>query len=195
MALSKYDIHEKLGKGCFGEVYRATEKSTGTVFAIKYVENFDPEKSIPEVSVLRRVAHVSIIEYVESFFSNDGLKLCIVMEFADRGTLENVVEKKGCCTEEHSVWRFVSHIASALNYLHTLKPQHILHRDLKPANVLGKNVWSEKHKERRIRWKIADFGIAKLLNKNAQGIYYGGTIIGTFNYMAPEVNEVQVLAI
>jgi serine/threonine protein kinase len=187
MAMSKYDMKEELGRGSFGAVFRAVEKKKGKDFAIKQVENYDLEGSIPEVSILKRVSHAYIIQYVEWFISPDGLKLCIVMEFANKGTLENVMEKKGCKTEEYCVWRTMWHMASALNYLHTLKPQHILHRDLKPANILGKAVWDEGRKQNVIAWKIADFGIAKLLNKNAQDVYYGGDAAGTYCYMAPEV--------
>ncbi len=85
--------------------------------------------------------------------------------------------------------RKISHISSALEYLHGLRPSHILHRDLKPANVLGVSVWFEKFKENRIVWKLADFGIAKLLTMDAQGQYYAATHVGTPIYMAPEVGS------
>jgi serine/threonine protein kinase len=187
MALGKYDMKEELGRGSFGAVFRAVEKKTGKDFAIKQVENFDSNRSITEVSILKRVSHDNIIQYVEWFISPDGLKLCIVMEFANKGTLENVAKKEGCRTEGWCVWRFLCQMSHALNYLHTLKPHHILHRDLKPANILGKDVWDDEKRGNYVSWKIADFGIAKLLNKNAQGIYYGGNQAGTCCYMAPEV--------
>jgi serine/threonine protein kinase len=137
------------------------------------------------VSILKKISHSGIIRYIESFFSSDGRKLCIVMEFANRGTLENNVQAKNCSFQEFCIWRYVYQISSAIDYLHR---HRVLHRDLKPANVLGVEDWNPVHNEIRIRWKIADFGIAKLLNRDAQGNYYGGDLAGTPKYMAPEVN-------
>ena len=186
MSLSKYNFEKELGSGSFGSVFMATDKDNGDKFAIKIVENCDPTKTDPEVAILRSISHKHIIKYNESFYDTNGI-LHIVMEFADRGTMEDLVEKTGVKTQEHQIWRVIGQISRALKYLHTLKPRHVLHRDLKPANVLGVSFWNETLNGIRICWKIADFGIAKLLNKNSQGKYYAQTNAGTPIYMAPEV--------
>jgi serine/threonine protein kinase len=189
MNISKYDLKKKLGSGSFGDVFLATEKATGKKFAIKTVNDSENSNStILEVSILKKTSHRYIIKYFESFYNLSG-KLCIVLEYADYGTFEAEVTKGNCLREEYSVWRVVSHISSALNYLHKLKPRHILHRDLKPANVLGLIVWSDTKNRNEVSWKIADFGLAKLLNVDAQGQYYACTLAGTPVYMAPEVNH------
>ena len=201
MEAINYEIEAVLGKGAFGTVYRAKDKRTGRVVAIKAVKNHDPTTTDHEVSVLRRIRHKQIIEYIESFYSREG-HLCIVMDFADKGTLDNVRPEKAFLTklweqlfgtaqdwiEEVNVWRFLEQIADALNYLHTSRPVHILHRDLKPANILCKSAGSEGEDRNEYAWKIADFGIARLLNKDAEGNYYASTRIGTPIYMAPEVS-------
>ena len=79
----------------------------------------------------------------------------------------------------------LSQLSDALNYLHTL-PQPILHRDLKPDNILGVT----NPETGKTRWKLADFGLVKLLAENAQGDFYAQTICGTATYMAPEVCNV-----
>ena len=186
MSISKYNLGKELGRGSFGSVFMATHKDNGDKFAIKVVENYDPTTTATEVAILRTISNDYIIKYYESFYDTKGL-LNIVMEFADCGTMQDSVEKTGVRTEEYCIWRVIGHISSALNYLHTLKPRHVLHRDLKPANVLGLNVWQPKFNENRIAWKIADFGIAELLNQNSQGEYYAQTDDGTPIYMAPEV--------
>ena len=184
MAESKYEVKEQLGHGAFGAVYLALKKDSGEKFATKFVEDVDPTVTEIEVKILRQIQHPHIVKYVESYYTRDG-KLAIVMEYAYRGTMETSVKNHGHPDHEFWVWRVIFHISSALNYLHHLRPQHVLQRDLKPANVLGLN--NAEKKENRVSWKLADFGIAKLLNKNAQGKYYASTQTGYLTYMAPEV--------
>ena len=86
---------------------------------------------------------------------------------------------------EHQVWRFTNHMADALQYLHSQHPP-VIHRDLKPDNILGKRC-----NDGMIRWKIADFGVARLLSENAYGEHYAQTAIGTPIYMAPEALRVS----
>ena len=78
-------------------------------------------------------------------------------------------------------------VSSALAYLHSVEPYPILHHNLKPSNILGVLVGSDSESGKRLIWKLADFGIAKLLNMDAQGDFYTSTAIGTPIYMAPEV--------
>ena len=68
--------------------------------------------------------------------------------------------------DEWSIWRSLGHIAIALDYLQGMRPQPILHSDLKPDNVLGVTVMENGLKY--VNWKLADFGIAKLLTENDQ---------------------------
>ncbi len=188
MNQSKYDTKEELGRGSFGAVHLAMEKGTGKKFAIKTVLNHDTTKTDREVNILKRINHDFIIQYVESFYDQDG-KLCIVMEYADRGTFESDVIGGKVLTDEYCVWRVLGQISSALDYLHKLQPDHVLHRDLKPVNILGLTVWNTERNKNENHYKIADFGIAKLLTKDAQGKYYAQTLAGTPIYMAPEVTS------
>ena len=82
----------------------------------------------------------------------------------------------------------MSIMSSALGYLHS---QRILHRDLKPENVLLKSAPGGS-----LDVKIADFGIAKLLNQKSKNDYYGRNCsVGTACYMAPEALAVSLLSI
>ena len=79
-------------------------------------------------------------------------------------------------------------MSDALQYLHHQHPP-VIHRDLKPDNIIGKKVASGL-----IVWKIADFGIARVLRRNAYGVYNARTQIGTEIYMAPEALRVRPLS-
>jgi len=103
------------------------------------------------------------------------------MEFADAGTLTNAVEKKTWNNQEANVWKLTGQLSSALSYLHNHNPR-ILHRDLKPDNILG--VTSPRG---GLVFKLADFGLAKFLSRDAQGRYFTQTFCGTPIYIAPEV--------
>ena len=114
-------------------------------------------------------------------------QLCIIMEYADRGTFADFVlvealKTHTMCFKEYSIWRGLRHLALALSYLHNFRPQPILHRDLKPDNILGVG-----QRGGGFFWKLADFGLATLLSENAQGAYYTSQVAGTPTYMAPEV--------
>ena len=90
-----------------------------------------------------------------------------------------------CAQDEPNVWRFMAHIASALEYLHGQHPP-VIHRDLKPDNILAKTEDGGKC------FKIADFGVARFLGENAYGEYYARSEAGTPIYMAPEALAVSI---
>ena len=168
-----------LGEGAFGKVY----KDTMTV-AVKKIRNFDKE-AINEVETLMNLDHKYIIKCYGHHFEDNGRTLCIVMEFADKGTFTKLITEEAPNPgsnyfKEFNIWRFLCQLSLALDYLHTL-PHPILHRDLKPDNILGVKKYGYTW------WKLADFGLVKLLGENAQGDFYAQTFCGTPTYMAPEV--------
>ena len=133
---NNYTIENLLGSGHFGEVYKA--KKGGKTFAIKKVVNTERNTAHQEIKILKQVDHRNIIKYYDHFM--EGKILCIVLEYADVGTLEKAVKHGGVGFEEYNVWRLTAHLSSALAYLHSRNPQ-ILHHDLKPDNILGVTVW------------------------------------------------------
>jgi serine/threonine protein kinase len=123
--MTTYNRLKELGSGSFGTVYLVEHPQTKNQFALKIIENSDSVYAEQEVEILKMTKHKYIIEYHNSFRSAaaDG-KLCILLEYADRGTFESVYSKASFVIKEHHVWRVLRHISSALSYLHNLKVIH-----------------------------------------------------------------------
>jgi len=175
-----YKMQRCLGSGHFGDVYLANKG--GRSFAIKKVVNTEQNTAQQEIKILKQVDHEFIIKYFDHFME-DGV-LCIVLEYADKGTMETAV--KTHCNREYNIWRTIRHLSSALAYLHSRNPQ-ILHHDLKPDNILGVGEYDKEERCHLTTWKLADFGVAKMLTREAQEAYYGGDAPGVPVYMGPEV--------
>ncbi len=101
----------------------------------------------------------------------DGLYT--VMEFCNRGDLQNLIkkakEKNVTCLKEEVVWNISLQVILGLYYLHR---KHILHRDLKSANVF---LMKDEHKPNYLV-KIGDLGVAKLMDTSTA---LANTIVGT----------------
>merc|ERR1712037_564860 len=152
------------GQGAFGSVYK--EKIGGVACAVKRIKNYDKE-AMKEVVTLVQLDSKYIIRLRGFLLEDRERQLCIIMEYADRGTFADFVVAEA--SKEHTIWRGLRHLALALSYLHNFRPQPILHRDLKPDNILGVG-----QRGGGFYWKLADFGLATLLSENAQGGFYNG---------------------
>ena len=98
------------------------------------------------------------------------------------------MENMGLCL--HMLRKFCEkriQVSSALAYLHSIEPYPILHQNLKPSNILGVLVGSDSESGKRLIWKLADFGLAQLLNKRAKSRFYADNGLGKYSYLAPEV--------
>ena len=94
-----------------------------------------------EIEVLKTVKNDPIIKYFGYYW--DEMKICIILEYADKGSMEKFVLDDGQPMEEYNAWGHVSHISSVLACLPAMKPRSILHRGLKPDNILGATVWCQ----------------------------------------------------
>ncbi|PGH09793.1 STE/STE20/YSK protein kinase [Blastomyces parvus] len=167
-----YQMLEELGSGSFGTVYKAIEKDTGEIVAIKHIDLESSEDDIQEIqqeiAVLATCASPYVTQYRTSFLK--GYKLWIVMEFLGGGSCLDLL-KPGVFNEAHIA--IICHqLLLGLDYLHQ---EGKIHRDVKAANVL----LSQSGKV-----KLADFGVAaQLTNIKSQR----NTFVGTPFWMAPEV--------
>uniref|UniRef100_A0A7S4UGQ0 non-specific serine/threonine protein kinase n=1 Tax=Paramoeba aestuarina TaxID=180227 RepID=A0A7S4UGQ0_9EUKA len=174
-----YDFHEQLGSGFFAKVYRATEKKTGQVFAIKQIDKAKAGKSEmlqDEVDILNKVNHQNTVNMYEIFEGEKNVYL--VMELVTGGELfDQIVELK--TFDEGLCAKIVTEILQGLQYLHSLG---IVHRDLKPQNIL---LSSPNVREATI--KITDFGLSKIAAKGK----FLHSQCGTPAFAAPELIEAK----
>jgi serine/threonine protein kinase len=173
-SLQDYDILEEIGRGSFGMVLRARQKSLGKLVAIKCLmpqraqEKNDILYFQREAQAMASLTHDSIISVLDYAFFNGSYY--IVMEFIDGLTFEKALSD-GIPLEASLL--VLTRIAQALSCAHE---HHVVHRDIKPANILL---------GRQGQIKLADFGLAAF----QQDISQRSSMIhpvGTFSYMAPE---------
>lgn len=171
--LPGYELHEALGRGGMGVVFRARQVRLERDVAIKVLQR-DPtpgwdERFVREARALARLTHPGIVA-VHDFDQAQDLAW-IVMEYVDGTNLRELLEDGKLSPEE--ALTIASGIAAALAYAHG---EGIVHRDVKPENVLL---------DRFGNVKLADFGLAKLTDV-APGLTRSDQALGTPRYMAPE---------
>lgn len=169
----RYEFLETLGKGTYGKVKKAKERS-GRLVAIKSIrkEKIKDEQDLVhirrEIEIMSTLCHPHIITIYEVFENKD--KIVIVMEYASQGDLYDYICDKRNISEREAR-HFFRQIVSAVHYCHQ---NGIVHRDLKLENILldgNGNV------------KIADFGLSNLYH----GDEYLQTFCGSPLYASPEI--------
>src|SRR6266699_6376172 len=188
--LGPYEIQTALGAGGMGEVYRARDTRLERTVAIKVL----PEKLSSDLNLRLRLEReakaISKLSPAHIFTLHDighqeGVDF-LVMELVEGETLEHRLMKGPLPAEQ--VLRYAAQIADALAKAHKVG---ITHRDLKPANIMLTKSGA----------KLMDFGLAKQsgpaplatalteMTMEQSKLTGEGTIVGTFQYMAPEQLE------
>ena len=164
---SDLEFGKCLGEGGFGAVYIGKWKSKSKVVAIKQISGkLDPrEVHIPNSLPV----HPNVIQFYGAVMTPTNC--CIVIEFAENGSLFDHLHKK--LTKPSLEWglRRAKEVATGMLFLHQ---NDVLHRDLKSHNVLLSKDNTAK---------ICDFGTAK----RAQQTTAMSQVTGTFAWMAPEL--------
>jgi len=183
-AFPELEILGLIGAGGMGFVYRVRQLRDGQEAALKLLPRSlaaDPafvERFNREARTLARLHHPNIVGVLG--FGQSGGFCHLTMEYVDGANLRQAM-RAGRFTAAQAL-EIVPRLCDALQYAHS---QGVLHRDIKPENILL---------DARGRVKIADFGIAKLLDDTGGTaaeitLTQTGHRLGTPHYMAPEQIE------
>ena len=155
--LDNYEILSILGKGTFGIVKLAQDKTTKEKVAIKVLEKEkinDEEDKLrvkTEIEILSRMAHINVINAKKIL--KDSENIYIIMEYCEKGELfDHIIEEISLSNDEAAYYFY--QLINGLEYIHH---KGIVHRDLKLENLLlSKNNIL----------KIIDFGLSNYYDKN-----------------------------
>ena len=180
---TRYSTHDKLGAGGMGTVYRATDRLTGNIVALKQVttraedlefashtgDSVTPHLALgQEFKTLASLRHPHIISVLDYGFG-DGVQPFFTMSYLEGG--QPLVE----ASEGQSLETKVDYLIQMLQALAYLHRRNVIHRDLKPGNVLVADGIV----------KVLDFGLSLRHTESMQSVEKSTG--GTFAYMAPEV--------
>jgi serine/threonine protein kinase len=173
-----YKLIKQIGRGAFGEVWRA-EAPGGVEVAVKIIfgsinQQEAAQREFQALELMKRLRNAYLLA-IHAYWQLED-RLIIAMELAD-GSLRDYMKqranagKAGIPPDE--LLRYFREAAEAVDYLHA---NHVIHRDIKPENILllGGHV------------QMADFGLARVLEQG-RGLTATRGRCGTPLYMAPEI--------
>jgi serine/threonine protein kinase len=174
--LGNYEILEQIGYGGMGVIYRARQRHSRRIVAVKRVLSYraDSQGALQrfrrEAQAVASLDHPNILPIYEVSESEDGLPF-FSMKFAEKGSLqENAAFLRN---KPRKCVQLMAKVARAVEYAHS---RGVLHRDIKPGNILLND---------RGEPLVSDFGLAKLLD-GKNDLTRSLTTFGTAGYIAPE---------
>ena len=182
----RYQLEAPLGRGGFGQVWRARDVATRRPVAVKLValaEITDPALLAETIARFRREAatvaalkHPNIVTAIDA--GRVGSELFLVMELAEGASLATFLQQRAArdmgLFPVASVLDIAEQVCAGLGAAHAAG---VVHRDIKPGNLMV---------AAQLRVKIIDFGIARLLSDNSPRLTLPTFTIGTAAYMSPE---------
>jgi len=178
----RYDVKKRLGKGAYGIVWKAVDKKTGSVVAVKKIfdafrNQTDAQRTFREIMFLQHFGdHPNIIRLLDVHRADNDKDIYLVFEYMDTD-LHNVIKRGNILKEVHKQY-ILYQLFRATKYLHS---GNVIHRDQKPSNILL---------DTDCRCKIADFGLARSLvqdSDDGQADSVMTDYVATRWYRAPEI--------
>lgn len=204
-SIEGYTKIELLGKGGCGEVYLARHDdpignrklvALKTLLPKVAVMPYMKKRFLAEAKRTKMLDHPNLVKFDDCGEVN-GI-FYFTMEFCDRGSVVNLMEKRGGKLEVREATDIILQVLDGLHYAHT--EQCLVHRDIKPGNIFltvnrGKTVA-----------KLGDYGLAKAFDQaGLSGQTLTGTVMGTpccmprqqvldFKYVKPDVDVWAIAA-
>ncbi|PHU20192.1 putative serine/threonine-protein kinase [Capsicum chinense] len=172
-----YDKIDKVGSGTYSNVYRARDRDTGKIVALKKVrfDTSEPESikfMAREIRILQKMDHPNIIKLEGLATSRMQYSLYIVFEYM-QSDLTSIISRPDMRLNEGQIKCYMQQLLAGLQHCHE---RGILHRDIKGSNLLI---------DKNGMLKIADFGLANLFNPEKKRPLTSRVV--TLWYRAPEL--------
>ncbi len=163
-------LHDILGRGGFGRVFKVWHDMQKQYLAIKIFErDVSIDNALNEFNALKELRHPNIVEFKHNDRTVPGDLFYTLMELLEGENLQDYA-RGDLRLPVDEVYKMAAQVLSALVYMQDKKPVPVYHRDIKPSNIM----W---HK--RQLYKLIDFNIATTTDDKSFG--------GTFPYMAPDL--------
>lgn len=179
----RYEIREPLDSGGMGDVWRGYDAVLDRPVAVKLVRQAAvaspalaqefARRFQREARITARIQHPGVPQVYDAVLDGSYERLYLVMEYVDGLPLAAYVDPRRPLPIGWAV-AVAAQVATVLSYAHEVP---VVHRDLKPSNILVAADGTVK---------VLDFGVAAILRSDATRITASGSLLGTFQYMAPE---------
>ena len=176
--MEKYQKIEKIGEGTYGVVYKARNRLTGELVALKKIRLEAEDEGIPstairEISILKELQHPNIVRLHDVIHTEK--KLTLVFEFLDLDLKKflDMATSAGELLQPPVIKALLFQLLAGVSFCHD---RRVLHRDLKPQNLLIN--------QESLELKLADFGLARAFGIPVRS--YTHEVV-TLWYRAPDV--------
>jgi len=175
MFTDRFEKLDKIGEGTYGVVYKAKDKETGDILALKKIRLEAEDEGIPstairEIALLKQLQHPNIVRLYDVVHTEK--RLTLVFEYLDYDLKKYLDAHSDKGLEANTIKSFLFQLLNGIHYCHK---NRVLHRDLKPQNLLINS---------QGQLKLADFGLARAFGIPVRSLTHE---VVTLWYRAPDV--------
>jgi serine/threonine protein kinase len=175
-SIGNWDLLEKLAESGIGALYKARNRDSGEIVALKVMPPFEAgngqafQRFARECRILSALNDPHIVRALD--FGIEGYEPYLVMEFVEGDSLAQRLSREGCLAETEAV-RLIADVAGALSRAHH---RGLVHRNVSPSTIL---ITADGQA------KLTDLGVVKETEAR-EDLTRVGAVLGTPNFMAPE---------